>query len=64
MVKDETTNDCHGPGMTADLKDWTREIYRGRGSARVGLDRRVVLRARPDPSELTTCAPAQTEEKQ
>ena len=39
------------PGMTVtDLRDWTREIYRGLGSARVGQDGRVVLRAMPDPS--------------
>ena len=34
------------PGVTfEDLKDWTQEIYRGRGSARVSADGRVVLRA-------------------
>ena len=39
------------PGMTVeDLKDWCREIYSGRGSARVDQDGRVVLRALPDPS--------------
>ena len=38
------------PGMSlADLKDWTREIYRGRGSARLTHSGRVVLRAVPAP---------------
>ena len=33
-------------GLTLeDLKGWTQEIYRGRGSARVSADGRVVLRA-------------------
>ena len=37
------------PGMTLeDIKDWTQAIYRGLGSARVGKDGRVVLRALGD----------------
>jgi len=34
------------PGMTLDvLRDWTQEIYRGQGAARVGQDGRPLLRA-------------------
>lgn len=38
------------PGMSVeDIKDWTQAIYQGLGSARVGQDGRVLLRALPGP---------------
>ena len=52
------------PGLgIEDPHDWTHEIYRGRGSARVGQNGRVVLRALPDPKSEARNAIHQGEQR-